>query len=699
MRIYYTYHGQQQVRDVDRKEILIGRLSPLSAPDIDLGDDPTVSRKHCRIKMTSSGCIIEDLRSTNGTVVNNDFVETASVNDNTPIRLGETDIKIELEPQGEPTLQPVPDSKPAAPQPAAAAAPAPPSPAAQTPVAKPKVAKENPMNPPASPKPSSILPPKGQKPGGKAEAEAKPAGSPGILPSGGPNKAKAAASPPAEVPAQKPVPKPEVKKDSPQPVVPPSKAKAAKPSVPEAPKAASKPKSPLPTKKDTPTKDPKAAVPASKPAEKPSSTKSDSKPATPSKPEPAQKATPAAAKKPDSKPEAKASPVPTAEADPKADSKFRHSLAELFEVPLSFTPDLKLEQMLSLVLERVIKLIPGAEQGAILINEADNKLAVKASRPEGKVVVSDTLARRVMEEGHGFILERNLEGGSSLNPTLVKVETGMYAPLLSKEKPLGAIFVDDPERSTPYDEEDMQFLLAVSHYVATIVRNHELQSGLVHNSTMLDRVVPKFPAKIQDTLLSELKDNKLKPAGRKDDLPVLFAELHGFEAAGTELPADAATEMMSEYYSALQNALFKYDGSIERFSGAGVVALFGAPLADDKANEKAVVAAIMMRDAVRDLNLKRVQNGGNIWHLRVGVNLGQVFHGFVGTDERMNFSVVGPGMTRAKGFCRGAENGEVLIGPELYQKVFKIVEADRSTVSHKDFGDFHCYRVKGLKQK
>lgn len=683
MRIYYTYHGQQQVRDVDRKEILIGRLSPLSAPDIDLGDDPTVSRKHCRIKITSGGCVIEDLRSTNGTVVNNDFVETAAVSDSTPIRLGETDIKIELEPKGEPSLQPVPGTP--APAPAAAA------PAAPAPVAKPKVAKEDPMNPPASPRPSSILPPKGQSPAPKP-AQA------GILPSGGPGKPKAAAAPAA---AQTPVPKPEVKKDAPKPVIPPGKAKAAQPA----------PASPKPT--PTPVAAAKPKAPAAQPAA--SKELSASASAVSAKPTEGKVASPAktpagdAASKPkaatptpklEPKPEARPGPAPIPAADQKADSKFRNSLAELFEVPLSFTPELKLEEMLSRVLDRVLKLIPGAEHGAILINdENEKKLVVKASKPEGKVVVSDSLARRVMEEGHGFILERNLEGGSSLNPKLVKVETGMYAPLLSKEKPLGAVFVDDPERATPYSEEDMQFLLAVSHYVATIVRNHELQSGLVHNSTMLDRVAPKFPSRIQDTLLSDLKDNKLKPAGRKDDLPVMFAELHGFEAAGTELPADTATEMMSEYYSVLQNALFKYDGSIDRFSGAGIVALFGAPVEDEKANEKAVVAAITMRDAVRELNLKRVQNGGNIWHLRVGVNLGTVFHGFVGTDERMNFSVVGPGMSRAKGFCKGAENGDVLIGPELYQKVFKIVEADRSTVSHKDFGDFHCYRVKGLKQK
>jgi class 3 adenylate cyclase len=314
-------------------------------------------------------------------------------------------------------------------------------------------------------------------------------------------------------------------------------------------------------------------------------------------------------------------------------------------------------------------------------------------------VVSDKLARRVMDEGHGFILERNVEDGSDSGPKAEMVETGMYAPLLSQEKAIGAIYVDDPDRETPYSENDMQFLLAVSHYVATVVHNQALRSGLAHNSTMLNRIEAKFPESVQERLVNDLRDNKLKPAGAKDDLPVLHAELVGFQSAGSEMPVEAATEMLGAYFSAIQSVIFKYDGTIDRFSGDGIVVAFGAPDADEKQCEKSVVAAIAIRDAVKDLNVKRVQNGGSIWHIKVGVNLGTVFHGFVGTTDQMTFALVGPGQFRAKGFCKGAENGEILIGPELFQKVFKIIDAERSSVNHKDFGEFHCYRVKGVKQK
>lgn len=695
MRIYYTYHGQQQVRDVERKEILIGRLSPLSAPDIDLGDDPTVSRKHCRIKQTGDGCVIEDLRSTNGTVVDEQFVETAAINPKSSIRLGETAIQVELEPAAAAAK---PAAAPAAPKAAK------PSPAQPTPAA-------SPLNPPPSPKPSSILPPQGAvKPKPQAEASSAPKS---VLPPGGgisPPGAKPKSVPAAAKPTPAPVPKPEVKKPAapaapkpPAPKVPsakpsapaPAKPKApavAKPKAPAAPKppapsAAAAPEAPAPTAKAETAESPKPAP--EKVAEKPKDAKPDEKGKV-AAPGAGKPDAPKAPKDSDAKPAAMSTD----------DSKFKDSLAQLFEVPLGFKPDTKAPDMLRQILERVVKLVPEAKHGAILLNdESQNKLSVRASVPDGNVVVSESLARRVMDEGHGFILERNIEGGSSLNPKLVKVETGMYAPILSREKPLGAVYLDDPERSTPFSESDMQFLLAVAHYIATIVRNQELQTDLVHNSTMLNRVVRKFPASTQEKLLNSLKDNQIKPAGRKDDLPVLFAELVGFQSAGSEMPADTATEMIGEYFTALQNAIFKYDGTIDRFSGEAMAVIFGAPYGDEKRHEKAVVAAIAMRDAVKDLNVKRVQNGGNIWHFRVGVNLGTIFHGFVGTSDNMNFTLVGPGLARAKGFCRGAENGDVLIGPELYQKVFKIIEADRSSITHDDLGEIPCYRVKGVKQK
>lgn len=601
MRVIYSYQGKEEIRTFERNEILIGRLSPLSAPDLDFGADPTVSRKHCRIKITDGEVWIEDLQSTNGTVVDGEYVESAPVTPQSTIRTGETSIRVEF-------AAPAPAPKPVA----ARAQPRPPAAAPENNLLIPSV---NVMAPPAAapaaPGPVGILPPR-----------------------------------PAAGPA---------------PVLP--KPVAPAPPAPEAPKVS------------IVAKPPAAAAPAPSPA-----------PAAPA-PQPAPAAPPPAP--------APAAVVPAA-ADTPADADFKRRLASLYQVPLSFTPDMRLPDMLQAILARVISLIPGAKRGALMLHDpASGRVQVGASLPQGEVIVSESLARRVMDEGHGFILQRNNEDGL-LDKKLVTFETGMYAPLLLKEKPLGAIYLDDPAHAEPFSEDDMQFLLAVAHYIAVIIFNQDLQSKNSHNASLLDRITVKFPPRVQERLLENLRLERLHQGAQKSELPVLFGDLRGFAAVGGLAPADASA-MLRDYLGAAMDAVFRYDGTLVKAGGEEIVAVFGSPEPDLQQNEKAVCAAIAMEQAIKKINTRRAGQQAAHCDLAIGVHIGEVLHGFVGTGERMDFVALGAGVTRASHYCKGAHNGEVLIGPEVYQKVFKIIEADRATVANKEFGEFHCYRVKGLK--
>lgn len=607
MRVIYSYQGREEIRTFERNEILIGRLSPLSAPDLDFGVDPTVSRKHCRIKINNGEVWIEDLQSTNGTVVDGEYVESAPVTPQSVVRAGETTLRIEFTAPAAP--------KPVMVKPKAAAA------ADGLLIPSVNVMAPAAAHPPAAAAPIGVLPPK-------------PTGTPvPVLP-------KAANVPP-----------------------PPASNEAPKVSVVVRP-------TPAPA---TTTPAPATVAPAAVP-----------------EPAPATPTPPAVVTAPASVPV-----TPSAEDTPD-DTDFKGRLASLYQVPLTFTPDMRLPDMLQAILARVIALIPGAKRGALMLHDpATGRVQVGASLPPGEVIVSESLARRVMDEGHGFILQRNNDAGL-LDKKLVTFETGMYAPLLIKEKPLGAIYLDDPAHPEPFSEADMQFLLAVAHYVAVVIFNQDLQSKNAHNASLLDRITVQFPPRVQERLLENLRLERLHSGATKSDLPVLYANLRGFDTVTGLAPADAVV-MLADYLGAITDAVFRYDGTLVKTGGEEIMAVFGSPEADLQQNEKAVCAAIAIEQAVREINTRRLSQRAAHFELAIGVHIGEVLHGFVGSGERMNFVAVGAGITRASHYCKGAHNGEVLIGPEVYQKVFKIIEADRATVSHKEFGEFHCYRVKSLK--
>ena len=154
---------------------------------------------------------------------------------------------------------------------------------------------------------------------------------------------------------------------------------------------------------------------------------------------------------------------------------------------------------------------------------------------------------------------------------------------------------------------------------------------------------------------------------------------------------------MRDYLGAALDAVFRYDGTLVRSGGEEIVAVFGSPEADLQQNEKAVCAAVATDQAIKEINARRKAQNAPHCELAVGVHIGELLHGFIGTGERMDYVALGAGVNRAATYCKGAQDGDVLIGPEVYQKVFKIIEADRATVSNKELGEFHCYRVKSLK--
>ncbi|MBI3875029.1 MAG: FHA domain-containing protein, partial [Verrucomicrobia bacterium] len=522
MRITCFFRGKEEIKTFDRPEILIGRLSPLSAPDLDLGIDSTISRKHTRIRLENGQFWVEDLKSTNGTLVNGEPIQKALLAPGSVILLGETTLKLDLPATS--NAAPAPAPVPAAPAPAAL----PVRPAA-TPVAAPKPALPLPPKPAAEtalPKPAMPLPRAPELPKPLARLGAAPAAPAPVAP--GP----AVPPPPAASPVVAPPPAP--------PVAPPPAPVAV---IPE----------------PVPVAEPAAPVPA--PA-----------PAVPVSPPPAPAILP---------------PMDAVSAE------FRKRLAAFLELPLMFTPEMRQDQVLGAVLQRVVQLMPGGQRGALLLlDPVKDKLQLRATVPSPDVIVSESLARRVMTEGHGFILSRKLQGDVALDTSLVKVETGMYAPLLLRERPIGAIYVENPVTNQAFSEDDMQLLLTAAHYAAIAIFNHQLQEQLHHNSSLLEHIAPKFPPRTQERLLDLMRLDKLRPTSGKNEVTMLYAELRGFATDRTTMDPKDVVSMLNDYYPPIVEGIFRYEGTLDKFSGEKIIAVFGSPEPDTQHPEKAVLAAL-----------------------------------------------------------------------------------------------------------
>jgi adenylate cyclase len=104
-----------------------------------------------------------------------------------------------------------------------------------------------------------------------------------------------------------------------------------------------------------------------------------------------------------------------------------------------------------------------------------------------------------------------------------------------------------------------------------------------------------------------------------------------------------------------------------------------------------------IRAAMAALNAARKSRGQVIFDVGIGVHCGEVVHGFIGLPDRSEFKVIGYAVNKASRFCDGARAGEVLISPEVHQRVWKIVQAEQTTITTKHEGDFPAFRIHGLR--
>ena len=177
-------------------------------------------------------------------------------------------------------------------------------------------------------------------------------------------------------------------------------------------------------------------------------------------------------------------------------------------------------------------------------------------------------------------------------------------------------------------------------------------------------------------------DGTLAPREVRKTVTILFADVAGSTALGERLDPEALRNVMSRYYEEMRTVLESHGGTVEKFIGDAVMAVFGAPVAHEDDALRAVRAADDMRDRLRDLNGELEPRYGVALEIRIGVNTGEVVAGDRSAGQAL---VTGDAVNLAKRLEQAAPAGSILIGKATYPLVKDAVQA----------GPLESFRVKG----
>jgi len=140
------------------------------------------------------------------------------------------------------------------------------------------------------------------------------------------------------------------------------------------------------------------------------------------------------------------------------------------------------------------------------------------------------------------------------------------------------------------------------------------------------------------------------------------------------LKPEQVVSLLNEYLSLMIDVIFRYEGTLDKFIGDGIMAIFGAPIAHSNDPERAVRTALEMQTNMNKLNQRREARGERPIYIGIGINSGEVVAGNIGSSKRMEYTCIGDHVNLAARVESQTTAGQVLISENTYVKVQHLVE-------------------------
>ncbi len=195
-----------------------------------------------------------------------------------------------------------------------------------------------------------------------------------------------------------------------------------------------------------------------------------------------------------------------------------------------------------------------------------------------------------------------------------------------------------------------------------------------------------------------LKDrDKLKLGGNRSMVSVLFSDIRNFTTISEQSRAEEVVSLLNEYFSRMLDPIFLYEGTLDKFIGDAIMAVFGAPVTQANDAERAVKAAREMRRALKKYNVERQVRGLPPLGNGIGITKGEAISGNIGSEQRMDYTVIGDTVnvaSRLEGLTKNYEY-KILVNDGVYQEIkdkIPCVDLGFAHVKGKE-GEVHIYGV------
>ncbi|MBX3248217.1 MAG: GAF domain-containing protein [Myxococcales bacterium] len=347
-----------------------------------------------------------------------------------------------------------------------------------------------------------------------------------------------------------------------------------------------------------------------------------------------------------------------------------------YELMQAIGVELDVDRLLAKIVDAAFQILP-ADRGVVLLYDDDRQLKPRCVRTKQtkaageEVVLSTTIIEEVLRDKAAVLssdasVDSRFQGAHSI--IMQGIRSSMAVPLIHGNEVFGIMMLDSQIAANAFTEKDLQLFQNVANQAAIAVQNSLYARKLQAEAVTRER----FQRLLSPAIAEQVISGKLevKKGGELRETTVLFSDIRGFTSMSESIPAQDVVHMLNDYFELMVELIFENEGTLDKFVGDEIMALFGAPVGHADDALRAVRTAMKMLQVLeREFNAPRRAQGKPTFEIGIGINTGEVVAGYLGSSKALEYTVIGDTVNTGARLCSVAKAGQCIISEFTFEKV------------------------------
>jgi adenylate cyclase len=375
-------------------------------------------------------------------------------------------------------------------------------------------------------------------------------------------------------------------------------------------------------------------------------------------------------------------------------------LAELYEMSKTLGSVFDLQKIFAKATDIIFRVTPADRVVALLTDSPgaggeDTVLRPIASRARDekleahakRLTIGRTITRKVMKERVALLsqdaaAEAQFAGVESI--VSQGVRSTICAPLTVDQNCHGALYADRLDPFAAFTPDHLELISAVAAQTAVAVENVRAHERLAKEEVARANYSRFLPEYVVKQMLENPESFKL--GGVNQTITVLFADIRGFTRISEHAKPERVVHLLNMYFSEMTEIIFQYGGTLDKYIGDGLMALFGAPTATPEDASNALKAAVDMQRRIIEINAQLRSEGFPEIGVGIGLHTGEATVGYIGSDRRSEYTAIGDTVNLASRLESNAKGGQILVSESTSRAAktdYELIQRESITVKNR----------------